>query len=567
MNEHAILHTPNSKYCFAKDEKTVSIRIRVARGEQLQSLTLIYGSKYTFTDLQNRAQLTCKYTDRLYDYYIADIKLDDVRLLYYFEIKTIAGEFYFFSEDGLTSGFDIDLAYYNAFQLPYINKADVFETIEGTDNLVAYQIFVDRFRIGKENKDKSYINLAVGQKPEHNSFGGGDLLGIAEKLEYIKSLGVNAIYITPIFESITNHKYDITNYYIVDNHFGENNDLKILVNKAHSLGMKIIMDAVFNHSSDEFDKFEDVIVRGKESPYYNWFIINGDKPTKNPCNYERFAFCTNMPKFNTSNEEVQKYLIDIGLYWLREYHIDGWRLDVSDEVSHDFWKKFRLAIKKENPNCLIIGENWHDAYPFLQGDEFDSIMNYVFTKACLDVFAYNASDSDRFCNKLNGILMRNTDTVNGMMLNLLDSHDTARFLTLINENLDKFNAAIATLFFFPGIPCIYYGTELEMTGNGDPDCRKMFDWSKENTETKTKSTIKFMANLKTSGCLKGTNIRIISEKGCIKIMRINENEKYTLVMNIDNDEVTFNSKNIIYSNLYTNNVMQKYGYVVLKENI
>ena len=566
MNEQAIMHSPNSKYCFATSTNSVSLRLQVARDEKIATVKVLYGCKYTYKDVQNTAIMECLYKDRLYDYYVADIDLDDVRFVYIFEITTNDG-IYYFSEDGISSSYNFNLAFYNHFQLPYINKIDVFKNVDDTENLVAYQIFVDRFKIGKTNKDVSYINLVVGEKPKPTSFGGGDLLGIVEKIEYLKNLGINAIYITPIFESITNHKYDITNYYVVDNHFGENNDLRILVDTAHQYGIKIIMDAVFNHSSDEFGLFEDIKKHGKDSKYYDWFMIDGDKPTTNPCNYECFASVTNMPKFNTSNEEVQKYLIDVGLYWLREYNIDGWRLDVSDEVSHDFWKKFRSAIKKENPNCLVIGENWHDAYPFLRGDQFDSIMNYAFTKACLDVFAFKTKDSYIFSNKLNEILMRNTDTVNAMMLNLLDSHDTERFLTQAGENTSILNAAIATLFFFPGIPCIYYGTENQMTGAYDPDCRKMFDWSKEFENNSTKDAIRFFASLKEKSLLQGAKALITSENGCTKIVRKSSNKSITLLINIDNDEYRVNNKNILYSSCYENGKINKYGYVVIEETI
>ncbi len=563
MNEQAIMHTPNSKYCFAKGINSVSLRLQVARDEKITTAKVVYGCKYSYKDIRKTATMECLYKDRLYDYYVVDIDLDDVRFVYVFEITTPDGTF-FFTEDGLSKDYNFDFAFYNHFQLPYINEIDVFKSVDNTENLVAYQIFVDRFRIGKTHKNLSYVNLSVGENPKFNSFGGGDLLGIVEKIEYLKSLGINAIYITPIFESITNHKYDITNYYVVDSHFGENNDLRILVDTAHKYGIKIIMDAVFNHSSDEFGIFEDIKKHGRDSKYYNWFMINGDKPTTNPCNYECFASCTNMPKFNTSNKEVQKYLIDIGLYWLREYKIDGWRLDVSDEVSHDFWKNFRTAIKNENPNCLVIGENWHDAYPFLRGDQFDSIMNYAFTKACLDVFAFNAKDSYSFSNKLNEILMRNTDTVNAMMLNLLDSHDTERFLTQAGENTNKLNAAIATLFFFPGIPCIYYGTENQMTGGYDPDCRKMFDWNKEFEDNSTKNAIRFFANLKENSLLQGAKAFITSENGCTKIVRKSSNKTITLLINIDNDEYILHNQNIIYSSCYENGKINKFGFVVIE---
>jgi Glycosidases len=169
-----------------------------------------------------------------------------------------------------------------------------------------------------------------------------------------------------------------------------------LINKAHSMGIKIILDAVFNHCSEDLIQFQDVIKYKSKSKYYDWFIIHSDEPF----NYETFAACKYMPKFNTSNKEVQNFLIEAGCYYVREFDIDGWRLDVSDEVSHDFWRIFRKKIKELKRDCILIGENWHDANKFLQGDEFDGIMNYAFTKACLDFYAFDALTPIGFSDKL-----------------------------------------------------------------------------------------------------------------------------------------------------------------------
>lgn len=240
------------------------------------------------------------------------------------------------------------------------------------------------------------------------------------------------------------------------------------------------MDAVFNHCSDRMSQFQDVLDKGKDSPYYDWFFIDGEKPEQEKLNYETFASCEYMPKLNTSNPEVQRFLIDIGCYYIKEYDIDGWRLDVSDEVSHEFWRSFRKAVKGCKREAVIIGENWHDAYSNLRGDQYDSIMNYAFTKGCLDYFARENMNAQQFAWKLNDLLMRNSDTVNSMMLNLLDSHDTHRFFSEVGENRFKLKAALCLLYLFPGTPCIYYGTEILMPGGYDPDCRRCMDWEKAN---------------------------------------------------------------------------------------
>ena len=220
----------------------------------------------------------------------------------------------------------------------------------------------------------------MGDRPTPQSFAGGDLRGIIEKLDYIKGLGINAIYLTPIFQSVSNHKYDINDYRKIDPQFGTKEDLQELVAKAHAMGIRIVLDAVFNHCSMEMKEFQDVLVNGRQSPYYHWFLIDGDYPDPEQMNYECFASCNYMPKLNTANPETQEFLLDIAIYWIKEADIDGWRLDVADEVSHEFWRRFRKEVKNVKKDCVIIGENWHDAYPYLMGDQYDSIMNYSFTK-------------------------------------------------------------------------------------------------------------------------------------------------------------------------------------------
>lgn len=476
MNRHAIQHIVDSAYCFPVADKEIVIRLRTARND-IQWVQIIYESKYIFGMSQKRAYMVKAYASKLYDYYEIKLQLTDTRLAYVFYIND-GEKSYYFSEDGITESYNYELGFYNFFQYPYINQADIMRKVDWMQDAVFYQIFIDRFKMGNTDKDTSYINCQWGDIPTPKTFAGGDLRGITEKLDYICETGCNAIYLTPIFRSISNHKYDISDYYRIDEHFGNGEDLRELVTKAHARGMKLVMDAVFNHCSDELTQFQDVVEKGRKSRYYDWFIIQGDKPDKELGNYEMFASCAYMPKFNTSNPEVQQFLIDIACFYIREYDIDGWRLDVSDEVSHDFWRQFRKAVKACKPDAVIIGENWHDASSYLHGDQYDSIMNYAFTKACLDYFAWENTDALNFAWKLNDLLMRNTDTVNRMMLNLLDSHDTHRFYSEVGENKFKMKAALCLLYMYVGTPCIFYGTEILIPGGYDPDCRRCMDWDK-----------------------------------------------------------------------------------------
>ncbi len=265
---------------------------------------------------------------------------------------------------------------------------------------------------------------------------------------------------------------------------GTNEDLHELIDTAHDKGMHIVLDAVFNHCSDKLKEFEDVKEKGKASKYYDWFVVHGDRVDTKKGNYETFAACKYMPKFNTSNPEVRDYLIKIGTYYINEYHIDGWRLDVSDEISFSFWRDFRRAIKEANKEAVIIGENWHDANLNLRGDQYDSIMNYAFTKASLDYFAWGKTNAYQMAGKLNDLLMRNKEGVNKMMLNLLDSHDTVRFLTELKGDKEKLKRALMLLFFYEGAPCFFYGTEILTEGKYDPDCRRCMDWDRVKDKSK-----------------------------------------------------------------------------------
>lgn len=515
MNKEAILHIPKSQYAFAYNQKELRIRLRAAK-DDLDKVEIIYAVKYNWLTDRKSKQMQKSYSDALYDYYTVTLDVPDSRIGYIFLLQS-GEEKYYYSEEGLTIEYNHDKSYYNFFQYPYINETDLHKKVDWCDRAIFYQIFVDRFHMGSCSKDRNYIDKDWGELPKPKGFYGGDLPGITEKLDYLQDLGINSIYLTPIFQSPSNHKYDTIDYEEVDAMFGTNRDLKELVESAHKRGIKILLDAVFNHCSYLCKQFQDVLRKGKESVYYDWFIIRGDRPVLEQMNYECFAACNYMPKWNTNNPEVQKFLLHIATKWIKEYGIDGWRLDVADEVSHDFWRQFRKAVKAAKPDALIVGENWHDSRPWLEGDQFDSIMNYSFTKACLDYFAYEKYSAQRFCERLSEILMRNTDQVNEMMLNLLDSHDTERFLTNVGENADKLKCALAVLFFFVGMPCIYYGTEIGTAGGYDPDSRRTFDWDKTHWNMDIYNTVKDLIRLRKEQI--GGGIRIYAQNDLLVIER------------------------------------------------
>ena len=560
MNKAAILHISESFMAYAIRLDELNIRLRADKNDKMD-VTLLYTYKCDDPHHWQEVKMEKTFEDGYFSYYEIDFKLKDKRFAYVFKVQD-ENETYYLSENGLEETYDFENFYFTSFHMPYIHEADYFKPVEWMKDAVFYQIFPERFRRGDFSKDDSYINQAWEDLPKPNSFAGGDLKGIIEKLNHIKDLGVNALYLTPIFISPTNHKYDTIDYFEIDPQFGDKNDFKKLVEKAHSLGIRIVLDAVFNHMCHENPIFKDVIEKGKETRYYDWFYINGDKADVEKINYETFAHVYNMPKLKTSNREVQDYLIKIAKYWIEEFDIDGWRLDVSDEVSHDLWKRFRKEIKAAKADAVIIGENWHNAESFLRGDEFDSIMNYAFTNACLAYFKGEKSAQET-SDYLNMVIMRNRDQANRMMLNFLDTHDTPRFITEIGGSRDKLLAALALSVVYMGANSLYYGTEVGLEGKGDPDCRRAFPWEKLEENKDLLEKIKEILAIKKHQTIKDGKIKIYSHKDLLLLERFDQEKTLSLAINLGRQkDFALADENILISNNYSNQSLGESSFVV-----
>jgi len=294
------------------------------------------------------------------------------------------------------------------------------------------------------------------------------------------------------------------------------------------LGLRVVLDAVFNHCGENLVQFQDVLRHGRASEFHDWFFIDGDKPTKEPLNYRCYGPCPYMPKLNTSNPACRAYVLRVAAHYITEFGIDGWRLDVADEMPHEFWRDFRRAVKSAKPDAVLIGENWHDAHSFLQGDQFDNSMNYAFTKACIEYFAEQCIDEQTLANRLNAVWMRYREDVSLAMFNLLDSHDTHRFITLCGGDPARLRAALALLFLYPGSASVYYGTELDMHGGYDPDCRRCMDWGREPGETAV--LIRRLAALKAREPVATGAPRIYAQNGSFYLERSSADRRVTLTL-------------------------------------
>lgn len=565
MEKSALIHKSDSIYSFPLSSNLVEIRLLTKKDDDIVKVELIYNDKYKFHESVKSKEIFKKYSDDRYDYYIERMVLTDLRFAYVFKITTIKNYVFYFSESGVTDDYDITKGFYDFFQVSYINNVDLIEPSSVIRNRVFYQIFVDRFNKSISNNN-SRINISWGDKVGRYSIAGGDIKGIIEKIDYLKDLGIDALYLTPIFESESNHKYNIKDYYSIAKDFGDEKDLENLIDILHKNNMIIVLDGVFNHISKDNELFLDVIKNGNKSKYFNWFFINGDNLDLDKNNYERFADDLGMPRLNLNNREVQDYVINIGLHYIRKYNIDGFRLDVSDEIPHRFWIRFKEKMLEENPKFILIGENWHNAHRFLNdGFEFDSIMNYAITKEVLNFIAWRKYTPIEFKNRIVSDLMRYKTNVNYNMLNLLSSHDVHRFFTECKKDEDRFILGYAFMFMYIGIPCLYYGDEIGLEGGYDPDSRRCFIWDNNKWNNKIYKYIKDLIAIHKDYNVNELDYKIESKNDIIVITRCNCKSELIMYINNSNYDCMLIEDNILLSNLYDGNILKNKGFVIVRK--
>jgi len=367
---------------------------------------------------------------------------------------------------------------------------------EWVRDAIFYQIFVDRFANGDQSNDPPGVT-PWGSPPTRDNFFGGDLQGILDHLPYLKDLGVTALYLTPIFKARSNHKYDTCDYLTIDPSFGTNQLFHKFVDKAHSRGIRILLDAVFNHCGDDFWAFEDVKQRGGASLYKDWFYTTTFPINQDSTNYQTCGGVASMPKLKVTNPKVQEYLLKVATYWLQEYGVDGWRLDVPWKVNIDFWHTFREVVKKINPEAYIVGEVWRDPKPWLEGDTCDGIMNYPLRDYILDYCVRDTMDAEDFdyaTSRLRDVCGLSAP----YQMNLLGSHDTPRILTLCNHDIKRATLAITALFTAVGTTMIYYGDEIGLVGENDPDCRGCMIWEEKAWNNQLLNTYRILIGVRTN---------------------------------------------------------------------
>jgi neopullulanase len=456
---------------------------------------------------------------------------------------------------------------------------------------IFYQIFPDRFAKSQRNPSGNLSFEPWDSPPTPHGFKGGDLYGIAEKLDYLKDLGITALYLNPIFASASNHRYHAYDYYNVDPLLGGNDALRELLDKAHKKNIRIILDGVFNHASRGFWQFHHVLECGDGSPYRDWFHFDPERLSRKkpwgayPGPQEQRALqhgensltaigygawwnLPALPKFNTDSPAAREFLLGVAEHWIR-FGADGWRLDVATEIDDDsFWQEFRQRVRKINPEAYIVAEIWHESHRWLQGDQFDAIMNYDVTKPVIAFFGGNhldlsvlhqqtnyhgikhSIDAHEFADRIDHNLGLYKHDITYSQLNLLDSHDTPRFLSCVSGNKDSLKLAWLFLFTYPGAPCIYYGDEIGLDGKHDPNCRKSFPWEEDKWDKGLLRQVKGLIALrkKNPALRRGDFKRLWSTNGTYAFSRSLDNETLVVAVNVSESpqqiHVTYEAKRV-----------------------
>lgn len=509
MNTPAIYHRPDSEFAYLYKDNLMHIRLRTARGD-VKRVDLIHGDPYTLDTQywQEKTSSMERYlTTDLYDFWTIELTEPFKRISYAFKITGNDGITIFYGDHGIFS-FEknvLDSAD-NYFRMPYFHEIDRFKAPEWVKKTVWYQIFPERFANGDKTNDPENTLNWGSKDPSQTDFFGGDLQGVIDHLDYLTDLGINGIYFCPIFKAKSNHKYDTIDYMEIDPAFGDKETFKKLINECHKRGIRVMLDAVFNHMGDNSPQWQDVLENGRDSKYADWFHINkfpityqdtGFDQAEN-ITYDTFGFTPHMPKLNTANPEVKKYLLGIAKYWIKEFDIDAWRLDVANEIDHEFWRDFKKTCDSVKKDFYILGEVWHSSQGWLQGDQFSAVMNYAYTDSISKYLIKQEIPIDKMVSDINNQLMLYRDQTDQIQFNVLDSHDTARLLTETNDDKDLMKQVLAFTYLQPGVPCVYYGDEIGMDGGNDPGCRKCMVWDKSKQDLQLydffKQLIRFRRN-------------------------------------------------------------------------
>lgn len=451
-------------------------------------------------------------------------------------------------------------------------QSDALSTPDWVRDAIFYQIFPDRFARSAHLPKPDHLEdwEAV---PTLRGYKGGDLYGIIEHLDHIETLGANALYLTPIFQAASNHRYNTHDYFQVDPMLGGTQALRELLDTCHARGMRVILDGVFNHAGRGFFPFHDLLESGASSPYHNWFHVlsfplNAYHPQRG-LGYRAWWGHASLPKFNISTPAVREFLWSVATHWLA-FGIDGWRLDAPNEIDDNtFWQELRRRCRAVNPEAYLVGEIWGEASRWLQGDQFDAVMHYELTRA---VFGFVAADSlnqveirkgaykqitplsaEGFAEAINRQQRTYRPEVTAVQFTLLGSHDPARALTIVGEDESALRLALLFQLTYLGAPCLYYGDEIGVTGNHDPYNRQGMPWNKP--ESWNRALLEYLQRLiglrrEHAALRRGSYRTLYARSGLYAFARELRDECFLIVFNVNQHPVTLKISTAAFPELH-----------------
>jgi glycosidase len=404
---------------------------------------------------------------------------------------------------------------------------------------VFYHIFPDRFANGDASNDPPGVQ-PWGAPPTIWGFQGGDLRGVLDHLDYLSDLGVNALLFNPIFQSSSNHRYNTYDYFRIDPKLGTHDDFQALLHAVHGRGMRLILDGVFNHCGRGFFAFHDLLENESRSPYGDWFHVRrfplhayGPGDAENYVGWWKFK---SLPKFNTGNPGVRRYLLNVAQHWIRQ-GIDGWRLDVPNEINDDsFWAEFREVVKGVNPDAYLVGEIWDGDPRWVGPGHFDGLLNYPMRDLILALVGSQGIKASEFGRGVLDLIARYSPENARAHYLPLGSHDTERLRTMCGGDVRRVGLAFLFQFFCPGAPGIYYGDEIGMEGGKDPDSRRAFPWDPACWDADLRRTVQDLARLRHSrSVLRHGDLRLLDANdasGTVAFGRAHGTERAVLLLNV-----------------------------------
>jgi cyclomaltodextrinase / maltogenic alpha-amylase / neopullulanase len=460
ITETAILHETDPPF-LNYDRGHLQLALRVRPNDVATVAVLVGNQQFVMTAHEG---------DELHQLYTARVPWDRKQNLQYTFFLQDGPLRRYFGPGGLSAEpqrFMVDATSFQPFTVPAWAEGAVF-----------YQIFPDRFENGDPRNDPKTV-VPWDAKPTYYNRYGGDIAGVIKRLDHLVDLGIKGVYFNPVFESPANHRYEASDFLKIDPEFGTNEEFAHLTRLLKSKGIYTVLDGVFNHTAPTFPPFADIVEKGKESRYVDWYFIKSF-PVKvgDPPNYEAWFGFPSMPKVNLANPDAKAYMLNVPTFWHERADIAGWRLDVANEVPMWFWREFRSHVKSLDPDNWIVGEVWGDGRPWLKGDQWDSIMGYQFRDAALRFIAEGRWTPTQFMNRLIGVHHSYAPQVSRNLMILLGSHDTPRFITLCGGDAQLAKLGATLQLTWVGSPSIYYGEELGMAGEADPNNRRGMNWGK-----------------------------------------------------------------------------------------